>query len=110
MPVCSMYNGRFYTNDNVTCNFLPNFSEINMENRTKKQHGLHSGETSLHTLTLLHSERPKLYKNLAFLSAIGLTATEWNLGGSKWTFSKARVDSVKSRHTENRELQYLQMN
>ena len=31
----------------------------------------------LKNLTLLHSERPKLYTILAFLSAIGLTASKF---------------------------------
>ena len=31
-------------------------------------------------LTLLHSERPKLYSILAFLSAVGLVVLEANLG------------------------------
>ena len=43
----------------------------NVNNRWMMDHSLFSVE--LKTLTLLHSERPKLYVILAFLSARGLT-------------------------------------
>ena len=41
--------------------------------KQQQQHQLFC-KTDLDHLTLLHSERPKLYTVLAFLSAVGLTA------------------------------------
>ena len=55
--------------------------------------------TFLNSLTLLHSERPKLYAILTFLSAIGLTTKKQTT-----KFSSANVQkNVKSKlyHIEN---------
>ena len=40
---------------------------------------MESAKVFSHKLTLLHSERPKLYTILAFLSAIGLTTYQTTL-------------------------------